>query len=345
MRSTIFSLIISSAFVALTQAAFSYEIEEEIHFKVKNPTSELKIISATDISLFTPIIKAFQQNHPQTEIKYTVVSTTQLMQAIVVDNAPYDIAISSAMDLQTKLANDGFTRKHISSATELIPDWGEWRDSVFAFTQEPATFVISTKAFEGLDIPKSRQDLIDILRENPDRFMGRVGTYDIRSSGLGYLFATQDSRTSETFWRLSEVMGRLNVKLYCCSSEMIDDVSSGKIAVAYNVLGSYASARKDLAYSIKIIAPDDYTTWMLRSAVILKTETDQNISNDFLDYLLVSAWGENENLKFPFPNTQNTNADNIIPSRPIRFGPGLLVFIDELKRKRFIAEWEDAMIQ
>lgn len=345
MRSTIFSLIAASVFTLLTQAAFSFEIEEEIYFKVSNPTSELRIISAADTLLFTPIIKAFQQKHTQTEITYTAVSSTQLMQAVVTESIPYDIAISSAMDLQTKLANDGFTRKHISSATKLIPDWGKWRNSIFAFTQEPATLVISTKAFEGLNIPTSRQELIDILRENPDRFMGRVGTYDIRNSGLGYLFATQDSRTSETFWRLSEVMGRLNVKLYCCSSKMIEDVSTGKIAVAYNVLGSYASARKDLADSIQIIAPRDFTTLMLRSAVVLKTETDTDMSNKFLDFLLVSAWGENKNLKFPFPNKQNVITENTISSRPIRFGPGLLVFIDVLKRNRFINEWEDAMVQ
>ena len=101
------------------------------------------------------------------------------MRALQDEKAPYDIAISSAMDLQTKLANDGLALAHSSVATTLLPDWGKWHDYIFAFTQEPATIVISTKAFGDLPLPKTRQDLISILREHPDRFRGRVGTYDV----------------------------------------------------------------------------------------------------------------------------------------------------------------------
>ena len=36
-------------------------------------------------------------------------------------------------------------------------------------------------------------------------------------------------------------MGQLETNLYCCSSDMIDDVVSGNIDIAYNVLGSYAN--------------------------------------------------------------------------------------------------------
>ena len=78
---------------------------------------------------------------------------------------------------------------------------------MFAFTSEPAAIVINRAAFEGLPIPETRQELIEALRARPDVFRGRIGTYDVRQSGLGYLFATQDARASETFWRLMEVMG------------------------------------------------------------------------------------------------------------------------------------------
>lgn len=59
--------------------------------------------------------------------------------------------------------------------------------------QEPATIVINKAAFDGLDIPQSRQELILGLCDHPKRFQGRVGIYDLRISGLGYLFATQDA--------------------------------------------------------------------------------------------------------------------------------------------------------
>ena len=103
--------------------------------------------------------------------------------------------------------------------------------------------MINKAVFENLPIPQSRQEMIETLRSNPDTFKGRIGTYDVRASGLGYLFATQDARRSETYWRLTEIMGTLDVQLYRGSGEMIDDLAVGKIAISYNVLGSYAKAR------------------------------------------------------------------------------------------------------
>jgi iron(III) transport system substrate-binding protein len=336
-----------SALIAMLQAwsATAFEIEDVTLFPVGNPSLTLKIISTADTELFTPLVLAFQQKNPTIAIEYTTLSSAQLMQAISVEGAQYDVAISSAMDLQTKLANDGFTQPHRSVAVDLLPDWGRWRDHVFSFTQEPAAIVISPSAFEGLEIPRSRQELIALLRNNPDRFQGRVGTYDVRTSGLGYLFATQDSRTSETFWRLAEVMGSLNTRLYCCSSAMIEDVSSGKIAVAYNVLGSYAAARKDLAGSIRIIAPQDFTTLMLRSAVIPANAAHPDVAGQFIDHLILSAWTDAGADYYPFPKINADLASATSSLRPIRLGPGLLVYLDDLKRRRFLKEWEDAVLQ
>ena len=181
-------------------------------------------------------------------------------------------------------------------------------------------------------MPQTRAALIELLRNEPDRYNGKIGTYNVRSSGLGYLFATQDSRTSETFWRLTEVMGQLNVQLYCCSSDMIEDVSTGKIAIAYNVLGSYAAARGDLADKIMIIEPQDYATVMLRSALILKNSAQQQSAELFMDHLLTQAW-----------QTQaNDQGQNL---RRIPLGPGLLVFLDRLKRQQFLKEWESAILR
>ncbi|MGR3290797.1 MAG: ABC transporter substrate-binding protein [Paracoccaceae bacterium] len=345
MRIAFLSHLTVLAMLLMAATAQGFDIESFKSYPADQPGQTLKIISTADTELFAPLVLEYQRQHPDVTIDYTTVSSTQLMRAIGLEQAKFDVAISSAMDLQTKLANDGFTRAHKSAAVDLLPDWGRWRDHVFSFTQEPATIVISPVAFEGLDIPQSRQDLITVLRNNPERFRDRVGTYDIRSSGLGYLFATQDARTSDTFWRLAEVMGSLGIRLYCCSSDMIDDVRSGKIAVAYNVLGSYAAARVDLTDSIEIITPTDFTTLMLRSAVIPANAENPVIAGSFIDYLIRSAWTSEGAEYYPFPKITTDGAVLIPSPRPIRLGPGLLVFLDDLKRRKFLKEWENAVLQ
>jgi len=263
------------------------------------------------------------------------------MRAIHDEGHAFDVAISSAMDLQTKLANDGRARRHSSGATQGLPEWAVWNEMLFAFTQEPAAIVVSKRAFGDVAIPRDRHELIKLVRQNPDRFRGRVGTYDVRQSGLGYLFATQDSRASETYWRLIEVMGALDAQLYCCSSHMIDAVKSGELLIAYNVLGSYAVNREDRS-EFEIVLPSDFTTVMLRTAMIPHNAPAQELSGAFIDHLLRRSHGQDAQ-PLTHPSLDLKQIETAL--NRIRIGPGLLVFLDQLKKRAFLSEWESAILQ
>ena len=337
MRQLVFSLFV----ICFAAGASAFEIEDRQEFGPSDAANVLRIISTADIDFFEPMITSFLRVSPEVRIDYIVASSSQVMQAIHDENLAFDIAISSAMDLQTKLANDGKALRHRSDATQALPDWAVWNDMLFAFTQEPAAIVVSKQSFGDLPLPRTRRDLITLMRQNPERFRGRVGTYDVRISGLGYLFATQDSRASETYWRLSEVMGRLEALLYCCSSDMIDAVKSGELLIAYNVLGSYVVTRADRD-EFTIIVPSDFTTVMLRTALIPVNASSPDLSAAFLDHLLKNAHGEKPNALIhpaldPGPGEGALNR--------IRMGPGLLVFLDQMKKRAFLSEWQSAMEQ
>ncbi|MCE8539837.1 ABC transporter substrate-binding protein [Ruegeria pomeroyi] len=322
----------------------AFEVEEHARFGPAE-ARVLRILSTTDIDILRPLIDSFLRSRPGVAVDYTAASSAQVMQAIVTENARFDLVLSSAMDLQIKLANDGFTRPHRSPWTPLVPDWGNWRDHVFAFSQETASVVLSRAAFAGEEPPRTRQDLIDLLRRDPDRFQGRVGTYDVTVSGLGYLFATQDARTAESYWRLMEVLGGLQVRLYCCSGEMIEAVAEGRIDLAYNVLGSYARARTDLAERILVVEPEEYTNMMMRTAVILGEAAEPDLAGAFVDHLIAAAWSDPPAPDYPFLDPPETARPVGASLRPIALGPGLLVFLDRLKRQRFLEEWRNAVQQ
>ncbi|MFS4582448.1 ABC transporter substrate-binding protein [Phaeobacter sp. C3_T13_0] len=333
---------------SIAGVAQSFEIEDQRQFGPANNAvapDVLRVLSTTDTDLLAPLIESFLNTRPTTAVDYVAVSSAELMRAVVDENAGFDLAVSSALDLQTKLANDGYTQAHRSTATAQLPVWGNWRDHVFAFSQEPASIVLSPVAFEGLELPRSRQALMSLLRRYPNRFRDRIGTYDVEKSGLGYLFATQDLRTSESFWRMMEIFGSLDVQLYCCSGEMIEAVAKGEIAIAYNVLGSYARARTDLTGLIEIVDPQDYTNMMLRTAVVLRQAERPDLAGAFIDHLLRAAWGERADPAYPFPRYPSGLASQEASLRPIQMGPGLLVFLDHLKRLRFLDEWRSAVLQ
>ena len=299
----------------------------------------LTILSSTDTSFFAPIIDSFIAQRPNVSVQYLVTSTADLDDIFRQNPEQFDVVISSAMDLQLKLANDGFARR-IDGLNH--PDWAQWRSSLFAFTTEPAAIVINTAAFDGLPIPATRQDLIEVLRANSDLFLGKVGTYDVRQSGLGYLFATQDARASETFWRLMEVIGSLDAQLYCCSGAMIDDLVEGRIVVAYNVLGSYALARAETQDVLTVILPSDFPTTMMRSALVSKTAPAPELAEAFVSHLIrLQSEGSPQDFPLPFLGAfQDTTGRS-----SISLEPALMTYLDSLKRQTFLREWESAVIQ
>lgn len=330
--------LIALVLIFFYHAGWAQDWEDRKIFNEDGATT-LRIISSTDTDLFSPMVEAFVAQYPDVAIEYLVTGTADIDRRFRETPEAFDIAISSAMDLQLKLTNDGYA---LEVENVSHPDWAQWRQSLFAFTSEPAAIVINQTAFEGQPIPQSRQDLIEALRARPDVFRGRVGTYDVRQSGLGYLFATQDARSSETFWRLMEVMGGLEVKLYCCSGDMIDDLTDGTIAVAYNVLGSYAEARDENRASFEIILPSDFPTTMMRTAFVSAASDEPEVAKRFMQYLVTYQPDPNDEARsLPWLSDRENETERTT----IALEPALMTFLDTLKRNKFISEWENALIQ
>ncbi len=330
--------LVALSLILLCQSGWADDWEDRQVFNGAEATVPLRVISSTDTELFAPVIEAFIAQDPDVTVEYLVTGTADIDRRFREAPDQFDIAISSAMDLQLKLTNDGY-----ALALENVPHpaWAEWRQSLFAFSAEPAAIVINRADFEGLPIPRSRQELIEALRARPDVFRGRIGTYDVRQSGLGYLFATQDARASETFWRLMEVMGGLDTQLYCCSGEMIDDLTDGKIAVAYNVLGSYAEARVESRDLLEIVLPSDFPTTMMRTALVSNSSAEPEVAQQFIEFL-VSYQSNSPDNPWTLPALREREGTD---GSTIALEPALMTFLDTLKRDKFLSEWENALIQ
>lgn len=332
--------------VAGLAPAFGFEIEEDRLFPASGaPLAELDILSTTDTEVFAPLIEAFQAEHPGVSIRYVVASSQELFRAVEGREIAVDLAISSAMDMQMKLANDGYAAAYRSEETGALPGWARWRDQLFAFTQEPVVMAISRTALDGRPVPRTRGALIELLRDAPEAFVGRIGTYDPRASGAGYLFATQDARQSDTYWRFSEVIGGLSPRLYVSTWAMIDDLQSGRLALAYNVLGSYLSPRLADWPDGEMVELRDYTNVLLRTAFILQDARHPEAARAFLDFLVSEAGQNLLGEKTGLPPIDEAALAAAPHLRPIRLDPGLLVYVDPVKRRNFLEEWAAAVIQ
>lgn len=341
MRHAIFALV-----ALISGPASGFEIEDQRSFGPVAPVAVIKVLSTTDIGVLSPVIDDWLAQNPGLGLHYTLASSQEVYRAINEHDGAFDLVISSAMDLQMKLANDGLAQALPADPISAQPYWTRWRDLLVAVAQEPVTVLLSDRALAGgLVAPRTRRDLIALLRDNPDRFKGRVGTYDPAISGAGYLFAAQDARLSDTFWRLAEVMGRLDARLYCCSGDMIAAVRSGDLLMAYNVLGSYAATSGDDSAGFQVIELEDFTLTLLRTALIPKVAEHPELAAGFLGYLLSNDGQALIAEAAGLPAIEEEAFASKPHLSPIRLDPGLLAQLDQLTRQRFLEEWRAAMDQ
>lgn len=333
------------AAAALARPAAALTLEEETLFAGTPGGPVLTVLSTTDTAIFRPLIVAFQARRPDLTLRYQVAGSQEVFAAVHDGATRADLVISSAMDLQMKLANDGFAAPHRAAQTAALPPWARWRDQLFAVAQEPVVLIVDRAALGRLPVLRTRAALTALLRDHPERFRGRIGTYDPVRSGAGYLFATQDARQSDSFWRLAEVMGALSPRLYASSATMIADLQAGRLALAYNVLGSYAASSLPPSGDVQIVELQDFTHILLRTALIPRSAPSPDLAAAFLDFLL-SGTGQQvmaQKAGLPAIDEAALAADQSL--RPIRLDPGLMVYLDPLKRRRFLAEWSAALRQ
>ena len=316
--------------------------------------ARLIIYSTTDTEIFKPVIDDFRRLHPNVKVSYVELDAKPLFDRFMAESRSHestaDILISSSMDMQVKLANDGYAAPHSSANTALLPRWARWRNEAFGLTFEPVVMVYNTDKMAGRKVPQSRLELVNSLRQDAAFWQDKVGTYDIRLSNAGYLLATQDARQSSEFGPLSEAMGDVSVRTFPNTSTLLSAVEAGSLSMAYNVLGSYAKHRIDAGARLTIVYPEDYTLAIVRTALIPRSAPNPAAAHSFLEFLL-SLQGQRtlstrsnltavrEEVGGHYGRLGPAGAA-LGPLRPIPLGPGLLVYLDRQKRERFLDSWQ-----
>lgn len=317
----------------------------------------ITIYSTTDSAVFQPVIEDFSKLHPELRLRYVELDAQPLFDRFLAESDAQrpqaDILLSSAIDLQVKLVNDGFAQPHSSASADKLPNWARWRSEIFGLTFEPVVMLANPDQFGGRPIPRSRLQLVEAMRADPKFWQGKLGTYDITASSVGYLLAGQDARLSSEYGALIEAMGDTRTRTYQNVSVLIDDLAAGRIALGYNVLGSYAKRRIAEGARLRVIYPEDYTLAVVRAAFVAKNAPNPAGAHLFLEYLM-SLRGQRvlatrsdlsavrEEIDGPYGRLGLSGAA-IGPLRPIPIGPGLLTYLDRQKRERFLQNWRGAL--
>jgi len=312
--------------------------------------TRLRILGATDTALFAHLVEGFQRTRPDVSVDYSEVETRPIFESFLAASGPApDVVMSSASDLQVKLVNDGHARRLAPPPGGPVPDWAQWRSSLFGVSFEPAVIVYNRDLVPDPEAPRTHLALAELLEHGRERFSGRIATYDVARSGVGYLLASQDASISSYFWRLASAFGRAGARISGASPEILDAVESGRIAIGYNVLGSYAFARQREGSRLGIVVPDDYVLVLSRSVFVPVRAERPDLGEAFVHFALSPAGqailAGPAALGSVVPGASGPWTGERIAAlgrgavQPISLGPSLLVGLDRQRRNRFLETW------
>ncbi|RVK64831.1 ABC transporter substrate-binding protein, partial [Sinorhizobium meliloti] len=194
---------------------------------------------------------------------------------------------------------------------------------------------------------------VDYLKRKGNAVFGRIGTYDIERSGVGFLFMSRDQEQFGDIWTVIRTMGAAGVKLYSTSQAILERISDGRFVLGYNILGSYAADWASRHADVGIILPKDYTVVMSRIGLVPQAAAAPELGRRYLEFFM-SKEGQTimaRELQIPAvspevagENTANTMREMLGGQlKPVPVSPGLMVYLDQVKRARLIARWNEML--
>lgn len=318
----------------------------------------LEIYSTMDVAEATPLIAEFEAMYPSVHVRYSEMNSPEVYGRFIseteTNGSSADITWSSAMDLQLKLANDGYAEAYRSPAAKHLPEWANWHDEAYGTTFEPVVFVYNKRLVAAEEVPHTHAEFAELLQSNPRKYAGNVITFDIRKSGVGFLFLAQDSLVMHGFWEFVATLGKLNVEIDANTASMMERIASGKDLIGYNLIGSYALGRARHDPSLGVVLPRDYTLVLSRVILIAKRARHPAAAKLWLDFVLSrrgqTVLAERSRIFSIRTDVQGeftaaSLLETLGPSaRPIRVGPGLLVSLDKAKHRDMLRHWEQLIL-
>src|SRR5205085_2050198 len=174
------------------------------------------VYSTTDTASAKSLIEDFKQLYPGISVEYNDMNSTEVYNRFIAEKAAggsADVLWSSSMDLQIKLANEGGALEYASPEVQHLPTWAVWKNQAYGTTYEPLAIVYNKRLLTGDEIPQSHADMLRVFQQKADKVKGKVTTYDIEKSGVGFMLINQDSKYIPNFWDFVKALGMVQPRV------------------------------------------------------------------------------------------------------------------------------------
>ncbi len=307
------------------------------------------VFSAAEKRYCEGLIAGFGRRHPGIAIEFCFGISVALHQRYLAELAAgqpsADIIWSSAMDLQMGLVLEGKALAYASPEASALPAGAVYRDLAYATTLEPLLTLVNRDCFDVSVAAGSLDEIAAAINRDPAKFYGRVASYDIESNGLGFLALLLESRRSADFSACLQALARCKPKIFGSNPPLVEEVASGRAALAYHVLGSYALRAVAANPSLAVAASNTPALAVSRVAFVSSRAPHPRAAQLFLDSLL-SRDGQQQLLEaglFPIRTDVNKEAPGSVNVMPLDIDQGGGDLLDAAQRRELLEQWRAAI--
>lgn len=334
-------LVIALAAVAALASGVPARAEVR-HFPAAAGTELLRIASDGEHHVLAGLIAAFQARYPGIAVEYHALPSGLVYQSVVtapVSGAGPDLAVSGAVDMQVRLVNDGYAQAVAPARLADVPDWARWRDELIGLTYEPLVLAYDPAALPAEARPRSRLRLAQLLESDKAAFRGKVVTYDIGRSGIGYLHAALEAGVSPVTWRLMRSFGEVEAQIAETGVAMLESLARGEASIAFGLAASPEVRFRAGELGVPLVETEDYRIVTTRTALVPRTARSAGAARLFLEFALSpegqGLFGVSALLGQDAEPARRTGA----PVTTVPLGVAMLSYSDQRKRGRFLDTW------
>jgi iron(III) transport system substrate-binding protein len=310
---------------------------------------KLVVYSAAEEKYCKALLEGFARRQPGIAVDFQFGISVDLHERYLAEvqagDPRADVLWSSAMDLQMSLVHAGEALPYASAEAFALPETAKYRDLAYATTAEPLLTLVNRDCFD-LRVPAgSLAELTQALGSDPARFHGRVASYDIARNGLGFLALLYEGQRDIELSAFLRVLGECRSSLFGSNPPLVDEVSSGRAALGYHVLASYAlravRANPPLAIAISRSPP----LAVSRVVFISRRAPHPQAARLFVDYLL-SLDGQRALRAaglFPIREDLAPRTELEADVATMRINTGFGAMLDERRRRDVLNRWRAAV--
>lgn len=309
--------------------------------------STLVIYSAAEERYCAALLDGFRAAHPDTSIEFrfgiSVALHERYLAAVASGKPDADIVWSSAMDLQMALVRDGHAAPYRSPEAGRLPEGAVHADRAYATTLEPLATLVDTRCVPPDRPAGSLSDIAALIADDAAPLRDKLACFDIRHNGLGFLALMHESLHLPQFDVFMRALAQTKSTTCVSNPEMVDALASGRSAIGFHLLGSYAARAQQAHPHLSIAASSMPALAISRIAILPRSAPHPIAARRFLDFLL-SREGQASLAKGGFRPIRSDagveDATTGMALRPISIGDGMPDLIDPQRRQAFLERWQ-----